>query len=219
MEPSKPTTVQPVRPADILAAKEAKWGSQRDATMKGVEKLISQGCVGAFTNFWPNKFRDGCRRAVGFFYGDDSDHNFAAHVPVAEHQSVSRGEWGGGGAACLVTLQAGGAACGGAGLVVYHQGDVDWSPKWRRHGCCNSSGEVGHRDLWVEVLWKRERAGEDLHIRWVLSHLGVEGNVGADQLVEQGRLAHPNNMQSLPKRTWTEPQWEAPRLLEMCLDE
>ena len=49
-------------------------------------------------------------------------------------------------------------------------------------------------------MWERERAGDDLHIRWVPSHLGVQGNVGVDQLVEQGRLAHPNNMQQLPKR-------------------
>ena len=42
---------------------------------------------------------------------------------------------------------------------------------------------------------------------------------GADQLAEQGRQAHPNNLRLLPKRRRTEPQWEALGLEEMSLDE
>ena len=42
-------------------------------------------------------------------------------------------------------------------------------------------------------------------VRWVPSHLGVEGNAWADRLVEQGRETHPNNMRSLLKRRLMEP--------------
>ena len=52
---------------------------------------------------------------------------------------------------------------------------------------------MGHRDLYEQILWEPERAGADLQIRLVASHLGVEGNGGADRFAEQGRQAHPNN--------------------------
>ena len=103
-------------------------------------------------------------------------------------------------------------------LYVYH-GVVEWSTKWRRHGWPTSSGEVGHRDLSEQILWERERAGDELQIRWVPSHLGVEGDARADQMAEQGRGAHPNNQQSLPKRPRVEPQWEELGLLEMSSDD
>ena len=95
---------------------------------------------------------------------------------------------------------------------------VEWAPKWRRHGR-TSSGKVGHRDLWEQILWERERAGLALQVHEVPSHLGVEGNVGADQLAEQGRQSHPNNFRPLPKRPGTGPQWEALGLEEMCSDQ
>ena len=50
-------------------------------------------------------------------------------------------------------------------LYIY-RGIVDWSPKWQRHGWRTSTGEVGHRDLWEQILWERERAGDELQIRW-----------------------------------------------------
>ena len=103
-------------------------------------------------------------------------------------------------------------------LYVYRR-MVDWSPKWRCHGWRTPSGEARHRDLWEQILWEQERAGAYLQIRCVPSHLGVEGNVGADWLAEQGRQAHPNHSRLLLKRPWTEPQWEALGLVEMCSDE
>ena len=52
------------------------------------------------------------------------------------------------------------------------------------HCWCMTSGEVRHRDLWEQILWERERAGAQLLIRRVPSHLGVETNVRAAQLAE-----------------------------------
>ena len=72
-------------------------------------------------------------------------------------------------------------------LYVY-RGIVEWSPKWCRHGWHSSNGGVGHMDVWGQILWEGERAGEDPHIYCVPSHLGVEGNMGTDQLAQQGRL-------------------------------
>ena len=60
------------------------------------------------------------------------------------------------------------------------KGIMEWSPKWRRHGWRTASGEVGHKDLWETILWERERAGDELQIHWIPSHLGVQGNDEAD---------------------------------------
>ena len=68
-------------------------------------------------------------------------------------------------------------------------------------------------------LWERERAGTELLIRWIPSHLGVEGNLGADPLAEQGRQLLPDNTQPMPKRRRTQPQWEALALEEMSSDD
>ena len=96
-----------------------------------------------------------------------------------------------------------------------YKGITLWSPKWRRHNWRTSSGEVDHRDLWEAILWERERAGNDFQLHWVPSHLGVEGNSGADALAETGRTQHPDNQQSLPKRRRVEPMWEELGLEEM----
>ena len=51
------------------------------------------------------------------------------------------------------------------------------------------------------------------------SHLGVAGNEEADQLAEQGRLLHPYNEESPPKRRRLEQQWEELGLEEMSSGE
>ena len=95
------------------------------------------------------------------------------------------------------------------------KGIMEWSPKWRRHGWRTSSGEVGHRDLWETILWERERAGDELQIHWIPSHLGVQGNDEADALAEAGRLSHPDNDRPMAKRPRVEPMWEDLGLEEM----
>ena len=80
------------------------------------------------------------------------------------------------------------------------KGIMEWSPKWRRHGWRASGGVVGHKDLWEQILWERERVGEELQIYWVPSHLGVHGNHEADALAEAGRQLHLHNQQPMPKR-------------------
>ena len=88
------------------------------------------------------------------------------------------------------------------------KGMVEWYPKWRGHQWRTSSGEVGHRHLWKQILSALGWAGGDMPIRWVPSHLGVEGNAGVDRLAELGLDFHPNTPLPLPKRTQTGPGWE-----------
>ena len=71
-----------------------------------------------------------------------------------------------------------------------------------------SSGEVGHRDLWEHILWLREDAGDLLQLRWVPSHLNVEGNEEAGEVANQGRELHPNSVLPLSKRRRVA-EWEA----------
>ena len=39
------------------------------------------------------------------------------------------------------------------------KGTTQWSEKWRWHGWRLSSGEVGNRDLWEQIVWLRGRLG------------------------------------------------------------
>ena len=74
---------------------------------------------------------------------------------------------------------------------------------------------MGHRDLWEQILWERERAGEELQVCWVPSHLGVHGTHQADALAEEGRRTHPHNQRGLPKRPRVELAWADLGLEEM----
>ena len=99
------------------------------------------------------------------------------------------------------------------------KGITQWSSKWQRHQWRVSGREVEHKELWMAVLAERELAGDRLQVRWVPSHLGVAGNEEADQLAEQGRLLHPYNEESPPKRRRLEQQWEELGLEEMSSGE
>ena len=100
-----------------------------------------------------------------------------------------------------------------------YKGITQWSSKWQRHQWRVSGRDVEHKDLWIAVLAERELAGDRLQVRWVPSHLGVVGNEHADQLAEQGRLLHPYNEESPPKRRCLERQWEELGLEEMSSGE
>ena len=75
-----------------------------------------------------------------------------------------------------------------------------------------------HRDWWTQIWWQRDQAGDSLLIQWVPSHLGVEGNIGPDQLAELGMGSHPNNCPSALNRQRTELQWEALGLVALSTD-
>ena len=104
-------------------------------------------------------------------------------------------------------------------LEYVYKGITQWSSKWQRHHWRVSGRDVEHKDLWSAVLAERELAGDRLQVRWVPSHLGVVGNEQADQLAEQGRLLHPYNEESSPKRRRLEQQWKELGLEEMSSGE
>ena len=77
---------------------------------------------------------------------------------------------------------------------------VEWLVKWRRHGWRCSTGEVGHRDLWEQILTLWERGGEQVQVRWVPSHREVRGNEEAGALAWLGGQLHPSTLVPLSKR-------------------
>ena len=88
------------------------------------------------------------------------------------------------------------------------KGITIWTEKWKRHGWRTSTGEVGHRDLWEQIDLLRRMGREQLQVRWVPSHLDVEGNEAADELAGKDRELHPNNLLPLSKRRRVT-EWDA----------
>ena len=210
----KPTTARPPRALDTLALKEAKWGKYKNGKVQHLAALEQGGWTVAYTDGSAKTVRGWAQVGFGVWFHRGSPRNHSAHVPISERQSVSRGELRG-------VLHAVLARRPGERLAVVmdseyaFKGIMEWSPKWRRHGWRTSSGEVGHRDLWETILWERERAGDELQIHWIPSHLGVQGNEEADALAEAGRMSHPNNDRPVAKRPRIEPMWEDLGLEEM----
>ena len=213
-KPKPPTNAQPPQQQDKLALKEAKWGGYKDAAVKRLASLEDDGWTVAYTDGSSKMVRGWRQGGHGVWFAESSTRNFAAPIPESERQSVSRGELRGVLHAILQRWQ-------GERLIVVpdseyvYKGIMEWLPKWRRHGWRAASGEVGHRDLWEEILWERERSGGALQVHWVPSHLGVHGNHQADALAEEGRRMHPHNQQGLPKRPRVEPMWADLGLEEM----
>ena len=54
--------------------------------------MIAQGWVGGCSDGSARRVRGWMQAGYGFFYMDQSEHNFAAHLPERECQSVSCGE-------------------------------------------------------------------------------------------------------------------------------
>ena len=143
----------------------------------------------------------------GVWYGDGSHRNYHSAIVAHEHQSISRAELRGVRHALLHRRL-------GERVVVVmdseyvYKGIVEWSLKWRRHVWECSTREVGHADLWEQILWLWEEGGDHVQLRRVPSHLAVRGNEQADSLAEMGRALHPNNLLLLPRqRRVTE--WDA----------
>ena len=213
-KPKPPTNAQPPQQQDKLARKEAKWGGYRDAAIKRLASLEEDGWTVAYTDGSSKMVRGWRQRGYGVWFAESSTRNLAAPIPETERQSVSRGELRGVLHAILQRRP-------GELLIVVldseyvYKGIMEWLPKWQRHGWRAAGVEVGHRDLWEQILWERERVGDDLQVHLVPSHLGVHGNHKADVQAEEGRRMHPHNQQGLPKRPRVESMWADLGLEEM----
>ena len=199
-----PLTTAAKRLAQVapLQAKEAKWGTHRDGLWRELVVSAMKGWTVAYTDGSAKKVRGWMQVGYGIWFGDAHSRNHRSHVPAHERQSVNRGELRG----VLWALMA--RTSWEQSVIVLDseyvfKGITQWSYKWRRHGWRNSSGEVGHRDLWEQILWLRESAGTMVQFWWVPLHLKVPRNDGTDELAMQGRLLHPNNLLPLSKR-WEE---------------
>ena len=85
-----------------------------------------------------------------------------------------------------------------------YTGVMEWLVKWRQHGWQCLTWEVGHGDLWEAIVWLRGSGagwgGGDVQLRWVLSHLSVNGNDEAHAWASLGRHLHPKNLLPLSKK-------------------
>ena len=203
---------------DKLQAKEEKWGAYKAKVVAELETMAGEGWTVVYTDGSAKVVRGWAQAGFGAWYGPSALRNASDFVPLGEKQSVSRAELRG--VLCAVR----GRQWGERMVVVLdseyvYKGITQWSSKWQRHQWRVSGRDVEHKDLWIAVLAERELAGDRLQVRWVPSHLGVEGNEQADQLAGQGRLLHPYNEESPPKRRCLEQQWEELGLEEMSLGE
>ena len=124
----------------------------------------------------------------GVYFGDHRD--VAEFLPVNEPQTNIRGEL----RAALSALQGHipgtkSLICPDCQLVV--DGVLGLAQRWRRHNWCNTSGDVAHADLWVQILELTERHGTEIKWMHAPSHIGIRGNEKADQLADLGRRKSP----------------------------
>ena len=102
-----------------------------------------------------------------------------------------------------------------------YKGITEWLPQWVSQGWLGASGPVGHRDLWEFIYETIRKLGHTPSFQWVPSHVGLEGNDGADALAEEGRGKHPNNYEYISKHRQQggRGMWEDLGLVEMSSEE
>ena len=113
--------------------------------------------------------------------------NHSAPVPQGELQSNNRGEL----RAVfhvLHTLPLGGRVAVVRDSEYVFLGLTERLLRWERAGW-----KVEHADLWRLVLDLLLSHQQNATFFWVPSHVGLEGNDGADREAENGRLQHPHN--------------------------
>ena len=206
--PGAPTTSRkPATQPGTLQEKELKWGEHKKTLLLELERMGQEGWVVVYTDGSAKRVRGWMLAGYGVWYGPHNTRNFSAHVPAHERQSISRGEVRG-------VLHAMLSRAVGERMVIvldseYVFKDITiWTEQWKRHGWRASTGEVGHRDLWEQIDLPRRMGGEQLQVRWVPSHLDVEGNEAADELAGKGRELHLNNLPPLSKRRRVT-EWDA----------
>ena len=206
--PGAPTTARkPATQPGTLQKKELKWGEHKKTLLLELERMGQEGWVVVYTDGSAKRVRGSMQAGYGVWYGPRNTRNFSAHVPAHECQSISRGELRG-------VLHAMLSRAVGERMVIVldseyvFKGITIWTEKWKRHGWRTSTGEVGHRDLWEQIDLLRRMGGEQLQVRWVPSHLDVEGNEAADELAGKGRELHLNNLLPLSKRRRVT-EWDA----------
>ena len=216
--PQQPPTVGGGPQVDKQQMKEAKWGAYKTKLVAELESLSGEGWAVVYTDGSAKVVRGWAQAGYGAWYGPGSLRNSSDFVPLGEKQSVSTAELRG-------VLHAVRSRRWEERMIVVldseyvFKGIMQWSSKWERHQWRVSGREVEHKELWMAVLAERELAGDRLQVRWVPSHLRVAGNEEADTMAEQGRLQHPYNEDSLPKRRRLEQQWEELGLEEMSSGE
>ena len=206
--PGAPTTARtPATQPGTLQKKELKWGEHKKTLLLELERMGQEGWVVVYTDGPAKRVRGWMQVGYGVWHGPHNTRNFSAHVPAHERQSISRGELRG-------VLHAMFSRAVGEHMVIVldseyvFKGITIWMEKWKRHVWRTSTGEVGHRDLWEQIDLLRRMGGEQLQVRWVPSHLDVEGNEAADELAGKGRELHPNNPLPLSKRRRVT-EWDA----------
>ena len=211
----KPTTARPPRALDKLALKEAKWGKYKNEKVQQLAASEQGGWTVAYTDGSAKTVRGWAQAGFGVWFHRGPLGTIRPMCRLASDSRLAGGSCGG----CCTQYWPGALARDWRWLWIRSTFLKElWSGpqrKWRRHGWRTSSGEVGHRDLWEAILWERERAGDELQIHWIPSHLGVRGNDEADALAEAGRLSHPDNDRPMAKRPRVEPMWEDLGLEEM----
>ena len=150
-KPKPPTNAWPPEQRDKLALKEAKWGGYRGAAVKRLASLEEDGWTVTYTDGSSKMVRGWKQEGYGVWFAEASTRNHAAPIPESERQSVSKGKLRGVLNAIVQRRRA-------ERLVVVldseyvYKGIMEWSAKRRRHGWRMASGEVGHRDLWEQLL-------------------------------------------------------------------
>ena len=196
--PKGPRYLLSLTDAQRASLKSKKFSDHISKVLKEVDELQRGGCTVVFTDGSSKRVGGWDQAEYGCFYGDHHPRNVRAHVP-RETQSNNRGEV----RAVLCALE---AKSDSEKMTIVVDAEYVYDAltkhilKWEKGGWRSSSGAVSHCDLWIPVLAQMRRHQQTAPFIWVPSHVGIVGNEGADQLAEQGRLAHLYNLTLFAKR-------------------
>ena len=192
--PKGPRPVLSLPPQARQELKQAKYAAHVATTMERLERLQGDGVAIAFTDGSSKQVRGWDQAGSGVFYGEGDSRNHSAPVPQCELQSNNCGEL----KAVLHVLQ--NLPQGGRVATVMDSEYVFLGPTERLLRRERASWKIEHADLWMLVLDLLRSHQQNTTFFWVPSHVGLEGNDGADREAENGRLQHPHNFEPSVKR-------------------
>ena len=176
-------------------AKRARHSHTITRVLREWDDLQTKDWVAVFTGGSAKRVGGWNQAGFGCYYGDRHPSTFSDFVPVGQPQTNNRAE-------ARAMLRVGARVTIALDSEYVYDGLTKHILRWERDFWRTGAGPVAHADLWIQLLACMRLHQTSVRFFWLPSHVGIDGNEGADALVEQGRLQHPYNELRQAKRHW-----------------